>query len=227
MRRFALIVLLAFAPFAVLADDARWLQLGPNGALEARVATAGAQCPEIVLDGHANRMGVRAPATPEFPLVCSASLPAQVRRVSIAGADLVLPIADPQRILVLGDTGCRIKGSAVQSCNDPKQWPFARLAASAAKLKPDLVIHVGDYLYRENACPADNAGCQGTPFGDNWPTWAADFFAPATPLLAAAPWVFVRGNHEDCQRAGPGWTRLLATAPFDTGCALRRSHRTL
>jgi hypothetical protein len=27
--------------------------------------------------------------------------------------------------------------------------------------------------------------------------------------------VFVRGNHEDCERAGPGWTRLLAAAPFD------------
>jgi 3',5'-cyclic AMP phosphodiesterase CpdA len=148
--------------------------------------------------------------------VCSASLPVQVRRVSIGGADLTLPVADPQRILVLGDTGCRIKGPAVQSCNDPAQWPFARLAASAAALKPDLVIHTGDYLYRENACPPDNAGCQGTPFGDNWPTWAADFFTPGQPLLTAAPWVFVRGNHEDCQRAGLGWTRLLATAPYDT-----------
>lgn len=221
MSRFALTVFLALLPSIARADDARWVQFGPNGTLEARVATAGAQCPDIVLDGHASRMAMRATATPEFPLVCSASLPAQLRHASIGGMDLTLPVADPQRILVLGDTGCRIKGSAVQSCNDPAQWPFAKLAASAATLKPDLVVHLGDYLYRENACPADNAGCQGTPFGDNWPTWAADFFTPGQPLLAAAPWVFVRGNHEDCQRAGLGWTRLLATGAFDaaTPCA--------
>jgi hypothetical protein len=97
--------------------------------------------------------------------------------------------------------------------------PFPRVTAEAAKLKPDLVIHVGDYLYRENACPADFKGCAGTPFGDNWPTWDADFFAPAKPLLAIAPWVIVRGNHEDCQRAGPGFIRLLGPSSFDPKAA--------
>ena len=132
---------------------------------------------------------------------------------------LALPAPDPQRILVLGDTGCRIKGKALQDCSDPEKWPFPQIAAEAAKLKPDLVIHVGDYLYRENACPTGFAGCAGTPFGDNWPTWDADFFAPAAPLLATAPWVFVRGNHEDCDRAGPGWLRLLGPLPVDASCA--------
>jgi hypothetical protein len=28
-------------------------------------------------------------------------------------------------------------------------------------------------------------------------------------LLTAAPFVFVRGNHEECSRFGPGWLRLL------------------
>jgi hypothetical protein len=130
---------------------------------------------------------------------------------------LALPARDPQRIVVLGDTGCRIKGKELQDCSDPEKWPFARIAAEAAKLKPDLVIHVGDYLYRENACPADFPGCRGTPWGDNWPTWDADFFAPAGPLLAAAPWIIVRGNHEDCNREGPGWLRLLGPAPYVPG----------
>jgi hypothetical protein len=116
---------------------------------------------------------------------------------------------------VLGDTGCRIKPPALQDCNDATKWPFPVLAASAATLKPDLVIHVGDYLYRESACPTGNTGCAGTPWGDNWPTWNADFFAPAAPLLAAAPWIFVRGNHEECSRAGPGYLRLLAPTAFD------------
>ena len=128
---------------------------------------------------------------------------------------LALPVPEPHRIVVFGDTGCRIKGKELQDCNDPKDWPFPTIAAKAAKLKPDLVIHVGDYLYRENACPAGYAGCAGSPYGDNWPSWDADFFAPAKPLLGAAPWVFVRGNHEDCDRAGPGWLRLLGPQPFE------------
>ena len=130
---------------------------------------------------------------------------------------LALPAPDPHRIVVFGDTGCRIKGKELQNCANPKDWPFPKIAARAAKLKPDLVIHVGDFLYRENACPAGFAGCAGTPYGDNWPTWDVDFFTPAKPLLAAAPWVFVRGNHEDCARAGPGWLRLLGPLPFAAG----------
>ncbi len=187
-------------------------------------------------------MTMRAPATGEFPMICAGPMPADANTVWVAAdkqqgdgyefmmrhvsasAALVpydhtgqLPQmrTDPESILVIGDTGCRLKGSLVQPCNDERQWPFAAIAGLAAKLRPDLVIHVGDYLYRENACPANEAGCQGTPFGDNWPTWAADFYTPGRPLLAAAPWVFVRGNHEDCQRAGPGFTRLLAPGAYD------------
>ena len=115
---------------------------------------------------------------------------------------------------MLGDTGCRIKGATLQACNDPAQWPFPQVAAAAASLKPDLVIHVGDYLYRESACPPGNQGCAGSPWGDNWTTWQADFFTPAQPLLAAAPIVLARGNHEDCKRAGPGWLRLQGPPPL-------------
>jgi predicted phosphodiesterase len=116
---------------------------------------------------------------------------------------------------VLGDTGCRIKGATLQACNDPAKWPFPQLAAAAAALRPDLVIHVGDYLYRESACPPGNQGCAGSPWGDNWTTWQADFYQPAAPLLRAAPIVLVRGNHEDCDRAGPGWLRLQGPSAFD------------
>jgi len=71
------------------------------------------------------------------------------------------------------------------------------------------VIHIGEYHYRENACPDDIAGCKGSPWGYGWDTWEADLFKPAAPLLAAAPWVVVRGNHEECARAGQGWYRFL------------------
>ena len=49
----------------------------------------------------------------------------------------------------------------------------------------------------------------GSPHIDNWSTWRDDFFAPAHRLLPLAPWVFARGNHELCSRAGPGWFYLL------------------
>src|SRR5262249_51867273 len=45
--------------------------------------------------------------------------------------------------------------------------------------------------------------------------WQADLFTPARPLLQAAPWVMVRGNHELCNRAGQGWYRYLDTNPYD------------
>jgi hypothetical protein len=201
---------------------AYWMQLGPGGEKQVRAVSNGSACPLLAVSHVRVPMDVRAEGRGEFPLLCSAILPSggtdiEIVTENVPEQHLPLPkfVSDPQRILVIGDTGCRLKGSLVQPCNDARQWPFAQIAQKAAELKPDLVIHVGDYLYRENACPADNAGCQGTPFGDNWPTWDADFFTPGQPLLAAAPWVFVRGNHEDCQRAGPGWTRLLAPAPLD------------
>ena len=172
---------------------AQWRQFAPGGAVETRAVVDGDACPA--------GMTVRAAAAKDFPQLCRSLAPA--------------PNPDPQRILVLGDTGCRIKGSTVQDCSDPAKWPFPVLAAAAAKFKPDLVVHVGDYLYRESPCPAGNAGCAGTPWGDNWPAWKADFFDPAQPLLAAAPWVIVRGNHEDCERAGAGFARLLGPGAFD------------
>lgn len=44
---------------------------------------------------------------------------------------------------------------------------------------------------------------------DTWQAWWLDFFQPAADLLAAAPWVLARGNHELCSHAGPGWFYFL------------------
>ena len=104
-------------------------------------------------------MRVRAASDKDFPvLLCAVTLPAGAKQLSVLGPNMALPNPDPQRIIVLGDTGCRIKGSAVQACNDPTKWEFPGIAAAAAKLKPDLVIHVGDYLYREVAMSGRRRG---------------------------------------------------------------------
>jgi len=214
MKKFALFLLCLLLPAAAHAADSAWVQATASG-FDARLVTSAATCPTLHTDKGDVAMTIRAPASADFPLVCDAAIPAGAAQAKIGDAVLPLPVANPQRILVLGDTGCRIKGSALQACNDPAKWPFPQLAEAAAKLKPDLIIHVGDYLYRESACPPGNQGCAGSPWGDNWTTWQADFYQPAAPLLRAAPIVLVRGNHEDCDRAGPGWLRLQGPSAFD------------
>jgi len=210
-----------------------WVVVGDGGTPVARVATTYASCPGIVVDGNTSRMTLRAAAgTPAqrttasaaadskpsaFPVnVCEAALPAGAKSATVGSRALPLPKADPQRILILADTGCRLKkaDNAWQACSDPDAWPLATIAATAAKLQPDLVIHIGDYHYRENACPSDIGGCKDSPWGYGWDTWEADLFKPAAPLLAAAPWVVVRGNHEECARAGQGWFRLVDTGAY-------------
>ncbi|MEI9991887.1 MAG: metallophosphoesterase [Rhizomicrobium sp.] len=215
MIRIGFLALAAFLAATNLAAAAMWVQMGPGGAVEARATTAAATCPAAMLDGSPATMTVRAPADANFPLLCALAIPAGAKALTIDGNAVALPVADPRRILVLGDTGCRIKGTALQACNDPKAWPFATLAKAAAAQHPDLVLHLGDYLYRESPCPDTFPGCAGSPWGDNWAAWDADFFTPGAPLLAAAPWIVIRGNHEDCFRAGPGFLRLIGPTAYD------------
>ena len=198
-----------------------WVQMGPSGVAIARVITAQASCPNIALGKDSRPMRVRErPSAPDFPvLVCETIIPPGITSATIDGWSLPLPKASPRRIVVVADTGCRLKrGVAFQACNDPQGWPWEKIAKSAARWKPDIVIHIGDYLYRQHPCPAGNAGCAGSPWGDNWNTWNADFFTPGAKLLRAAPWVMIRGNHEECKRAGNGWFRFLDPNLPSLGC---------
>lgn len=196
-----------------------WIAIGPSDSIIARAVRA-STCPQITIDGSTGSMAIRALPTAEHPnFVCETTVPAGSAEVAIDGESMPLPVADPQQIAVIGDTGCRLKApDSFQACNDPAQWPFAQVAASAASWDPDLVIHVGDYIYREAACPAGNTGCAGSPYGDSWATWQADFFEPAAALLDAAPWILLRGNHEDCSREGIGWFRYLDPMPMPEKC---------
>ncbi|MGZ3368069.1 MAG: metallophosphoesterase [Caulobacteraceae bacterium] len=207
--------LLAASP-ALAQPLAAWTELTGKGA-EARAVAGPDGCPKVSVDGRPATMAVRAQPSPEFPQVCALALPAGAASVLVDGQPLPLP-APARRIVILGDTGCRIKGLTAQACNDPKGWPFPEVARLAAARKPDLVIHVGDYYYRESPCPLKLKACAGSPSGDRWDTWEAEFFGPAAPLLAAAPWVFARGNHETCDRGGRGWFLLLDAGASTDAC---------
>ena len=216
MRKFVPLALVQLVACAQTLTPA-WIELGEGGRAIARViVNSAADCPSLDVDGDKVAMSPRNPVPAGFRPACEAAIPSSAVRASLNSQVLPLPHADPVNIVVLGDTGCRIKGDQIQDCNT--EWPFEQVADAAASVRPNLVIHVGDYLYREDECPADaRKKCGGSPHGDNWETWQADFFRPAAKLLASAPWSFSRGNHEDCGRSWRGWFYYLDPRPWQPG----------
>src|SRR5262249_14105024 len=205
---------------------AAWVQLiGPDGSSSVRAIINKGNCPDLMVDGKPVRMNVRADPKALFPghrkkmptadfrvQVCETIVPAGTASAVLEDRPLSLPPPEIRRIVVLGDTGCRVKKKKTQDCNDPKKSPHAKLVEHAAQARPDLVIHLGDYLYREKRCSKRVTDCPNVATGYGWNVWDADFFTPSSPLLAAAPWIMVRGNHETCGRAGEGWYRFLDAA---------------
>ena len=238
----------ATPPFDQARPLTHWIQQAPGGGMALRaIVRSGAECPVVSVDRVERTMQIRAQATPaprlgapipdnpafnpDFEVAsCELTLERSVSEVSIEGDRLALPKRDTRRIVVVGDTGCRIKvpasgqGDPIQDCANPEAWPWPKIASAAARTQPDLVIHVGDYHYREYCADAQRCQAlweQGTIISYGWAGWNADFFTPAASLLAVAPWVFVRGNHENCDRAGEGWMRFLSPGPY-RACADQR-----
>ncbi len=215
-----------------------------------RAITRSASCPSVLADGVLRPMHRRAaaahgidshaasqtgdagkPIKMDFDVqTCEAELSADARVVSVNGwrLGIVNPAEPLRRIVVVGDTGCRVqgpnavgtgRGAPLQDCSEASAWPWPRIARAAASLHPDLIIHNGDIHYREGEPKGTEPGksranedvyaayLKTITYG--WAAWDADFFAPAGPLLASAPWAITRGNHELCDRAGAGWFRFL------------------
>ena len=163
--------------------------------------------------------------------VCETVVPAGHTRATVDGVSLKLPVANPKRILVIADTGCRLSGPTnQQDCHSPSSFPLQYLANLEAQFAPDLIIHVGDYFYRDSVCQTginnygvgqNNSSCNTptspafVPWADVFDSWNGDLFLPAATLLEAAPWVMVRGNHESCGRGARGWFALLDPHPYD------------
>jgi hypothetical protein len=202
-----------------------WVQYGQSVSDGAFYAPAGliarvllgsgaAACPAVALDGKPPEAMAKRddPRAATFGTMCDYRLQGKPKQIVIAypGQKPLLDqaISDaPSRIAALGDTGCRITSYTDQGCGSASTWPFGSIAESAATAGPKLVIHLGDYFYRETPCAgkATPAKCSTGPYGDREATWRSDFFEPAKPLLKQAPWIFLRGNHEDCARGGYGW----------------------
>ncbi len=197
-----------------------WTQIGLDGALLARAVVAG-DCPAISLDGREAAMTVRAgPTAAAFAdTVCESAIPADVSEAIIGRQELALLPETLDHVAVIGDTGCRVsQWDPLQDCDDPADWPLRAVTADIAAAKPHLIVHVGDYIYRESPCPPGEDSCAGSPWGDNQATWQADVFDPMARLLPTAPWLFLRGNHESCSREGIGWFRYFDPRPMPAAC---------
>jgi hypothetical protein len=198
---------------ALIAAALQWVVLGPSSevVIRAVVEAPEAPCPAATIDGAERPLQLRYEGSPWFPVtVCELRLREAPRSASLRGAPLPLPKADAKKIVALGDSGCRVKqaddGSGaldVQDC-DGGGWPLQAISAAAAAQRPDLVVHVGDYVYRKAPCPKGDARCAATPaYGATWAAFKAELLEPAEALLRAAPWIVPRGNHETCLPSKP------------------------
>jgi hypothetical protein len=199
-----------------------WVQYAADGKPHAR-ALVTSTCPTVEYDGGSAPMRQRAAATKSFDdVVCDARLPESAKNAAVGGTPLPAIPRAPGSIVVFGDTGCRLLGEEQQNCGDPADWPFPRIARAIAAVHPDLLVHVGDYYYRESNCPKIMTTCTNR-WGDTSTSWNADWFTPGKPLFAAAPLLLARGNHEDCARGGPAWHRYLDPADAVPACPVAGS----
>lgn len=211
-------------------DDFAWVALGGEGPVARAIVESGNPCPPIEVDAQPMSPGMRVrtddpPRGFESIRVCELLVADTTRTVTIGSHPTVrLPdrTSTLGRVVVIGDTGCRSQQQVGCETTGEKPWLFPAVARAAAAEKPALIVHVGDYHYREK----QDTRCESDPSvtdGDCWASWKADFFAHAgaTGLLTRAPWVFARGNHETCDapgvsaRAWRGWYLLLDTHAVD------------
>ena len=212
---FLLALMTCMLPASALAHVTKtynWVAYGDQSLVVRSVIAAGSNCPTVNVDGASLQLTSRASHSerPEGFVntkVCEAAgISLKTSQIVFEdGTTVSIPVQGKTiaRTLIIGDTGCRTPN---QDCT--AGWGFPDAARNAAKEGADVLLHVGDYHYREHGV----TGCANqVNDGDCWDSWALDFFDPAydANLLSAAPWVLARGNHEACSRSGNGWFYLL------------------
>lgn len=104
-----------------------------------------------------------------------------------------------QLILHMGDFNYRgTSGHFAKTSSGNKIWAYD---AGDGAPNPTPACGFNDTYYSQNAL--------NSPKPDRWRNWKLDFFEAGKSLLSSAPWVFARGNHELCSRAGVGWFYLF------------------
>jgi len=156
---------------------------------------------------------------------------------------------EAEHVQVYGDSGCKIKDCGLSGPSTQFKTLTDAGAQQAADLILHMgdynyrgtSAHFADkyidgkkhkiYAYDAGDTPTPEPSCSyydtyysqnadNSPKPDNWNTWKADFFSSAGALLPKAPWVFTRGNHELCSRAGPGWFYFLGPGSALPGSGL-------
>ena len=88
-----------------------WVAVGEGGQATARIVVTSARaCPAIQIDGAMHAMSPRQPLPQGLRPACEFAIPTGVKKASVNGQALALPRDNPARVIVIGDTGCRIKG---------------------------------------------------------------------------------------------------------------------
>lgn len=198
----------------------------PSGLITRAVLAAGTPCPSLVTFDAVTKTPTSTPMavrpTPANTgtaytsvVVCEVAVPQGVLGKGVVDTGTSVKPEVPTALeavdtmAILGDTGCRIFVS-VQECNNTQKWPLAAISAAIASHAPDLIVHVGDYFYRNWSCPAGDANkCGGSPpapkkepFRATAAGFITDALTPMTPMFSVAPIVAMRGNHEACNAAG-------------------------
>lgn len=222
-NKFIILTILVVASFSGAADtDFQWVQFADNNQLIARATTASNDCPNIRINNKDLKMHFRSDYQDEHLKqkikVCEHNVTGSYS-VEIRDKKIKLPNKDIKRFVVIGDSGCESSffdsKHDYQNCNDPNAWPFKELADKVSTLKADFIIHMGDYAYRNKYTnkldKVKNEQMQ-------WFFIREEFFKPANNMLNSAPMIFVRGNHESCNKMGIAWFQYLSSNKYEQSC---------
>ncbi len=225
----------AYAAYVLLAESPQ----GNTVAFARVIVDPGAACPVLVGEGKERIATTPRKNPHGFTVdVCEARYPFG-RSFSVPGGPRLPKVAEaPTRIAVFGDSGCKTKDQ-LGCGSDEWPFPVLAKAAAINPPDLVLHVgdynyrgtpsgftvtvdgqpvkkwyyDAGDGAEPSELCglpgPYYSQNSKGNPDADKWQAWWLDFFEPAHDLLAAAPWVFARGNHELCSHAGPGWFYFL------------------
>ena len=93
-----------------------WVEMGSDGGLDVRsVVAPGIACPKVVADGTMLTSDMRGKVDGDYPVqTCSAHAAASSRAITADGLAVPALPSDIKRIVVIGDTGCRLEGSCTQ-----------------------------------------------------------------------------------------------------------------